>query len=134
MSIAKDGGKAVKPANFPKDMPLYPKATYSSYTVSQDAGSSYGADTSDSQEVVMAWFKTEVLKAGWTIDAEVSGHMLSLSKGDLLGSVNCEPLGGQNRISFSEIPKSMMSQEDLDALQGSKDLLKQMYPDGQPAN
>lgn len=126
ISTAENGGKAVKPANFPKDMPLYPKATYASYTVSKEAGSSYGADTSDSQETVMAWFKTEVVKAGWTIDVEVPGHMLSLSKGDLIGSVSCEPLSGQNRISFSEVPKSVYSQEDLDAIQGSKDLLKEM--------
>lgn len=125
ISLAQNGGKAVKPANFPKDMPLYPKADYQSYTVTQGEGSSYAADTTDTPAIVQAWFKEQLPKAGWTIDT-LNGNLLSVSNQNSTGMVNVIEFSGKYRITFSVVPKSALSAEDQAILDEQKELLKKM--------
>jgi len=128
LSTAENGGKAVKPANFPKDIPLYPKATYDAYTTSATDGSGYGATTADSKETVVNWFKTALPKNGWTADA-INPELISFKKGDQTGNVSVTLFDGQTRITFSVVPKSALPEGYDQILEEQKELLKDVQVD-----
>lgn len=124
LSVAENGSSAKKPANFPKNIPVYPKATYSSFTTG-DEGSSYGASTADSVETVVNWFKTELPKNGWKADA-MNANLISISQGDQVGNINVSSLEGKSQITFSVVPKSALPEGYDQTLEEQKSLLKDM--------
>jgi hypothetical protein len=63
------GEKVTIPSSFPKDVPLYPKATPTSLDVtagSTDAGVLLVSD--DKRKDVQDWYAKEAVSAGWTVD------------------------------------------------------------------
>ncbi|MFA6492953.1 MAG: hypothetical protein WCV58_02380 [Patescibacteria group bacterium] len=121
MSVG-ENGTAVKPANFPKNIPVYPDATYDSFTTGPD-GSSYGANTADSAEKITAWFNEQLPKNGWTVQI-MNPNLISISAGDQVGNINVSTIEGKNKITFSVVPKSSLPENYDQIIEEQKDLLE----------
>ncbi len=73
-----DIGTGKVPDNFPKDFPLYPGAKVTSALSGAQSGKNNGfwltLSTPDSVDKVTAFYKTELAKNGWTIDATYTAN------------------------------------------------------------
>lgn len=99
------------PSNFPKDIPFYAKVNVTSViTANDDFG--YTATSNDAVATIIAWYKSELVKDGWTIDIELPTG-LNISKGDLSGGVNVLQ-GTPTNISFSTMKKTAIPYTDAD--------------------
>jgi hypothetical protein len=64
------GADVKLPDDFPKELPVYPDAKIVAAAVDRsDAGnaSTYVLSVSDAPKVAVAWYETELKKAGWTV-------------------------------------------------------------------
>lgn len=98
------------PADFPKDIPFYAKVKVTSIvTANSDFG--YTATSNDVAAAILAWYKSELAKSGWTIDVETP-NSLNISKGDLSGGVSVIQTGSTSTISFSTMKKTAIPYTD----------------------
>lgn len=81
------------PDSFPKDFPLYKDAKVTSSLSGAAAGKNNGfwltMSTSDAASDVVAFYKTELAKKGWTIESTYTANEMTnqaVSKGDWKGS------------------------------------------------
>lgn len=117
------GDNVSKPKDFPSNIPLYPKATYSSFlTDNQMYG--YTATTSDKAETILAYFKGQVVKAGWKIDLETK-NSLNISNDTLAGGIVIAPNGDKNDINFSSFSKTDAVFTGTDGQQSYDDTIRQ---------
>lgn len=82
------------PDSFPKDFPLYKNAKVTSSLAGSQAGNSNGfwltLSTPDTKDAVLAFYKTELAKNGWSIDSTFTANDMttqSVKKGTMKGTV-----------------------------------------------
>lgn len=90
-----DIGSNSVPDTFPKDFPLYPGAKVTSSLSGAQAGKSNGfwltMTTPDTSEQVIAFYKTELEKNGWSVDSVFNANGMNtqgISKGTWKGSLS----------------------------------------------
>lgn len=90
-----DIGTNEVPDTFPKDFPLYPGAKVTSSLSGEQSGKSNGfwltMTSQDSADKVLAFYKTELAKNGWTIESTFTANDMTnqtVKKGTWSGSLS----------------------------------------------
>lgn len=88
-------GTGELPDTFPKEFPLYPGYTVTSSLSGDASGKSNGfwltLSTQDSSEKVVSFYKTELVKNGWTIESTFTANDMTtqaVSRGTWKGSLS----------------------------------------------
>lgn len=116
------GEKVTKPNDFPKNIPIYPNMTYNSFANSVETGTGYSGITQDSPATVLAWFKPELTKNNWKLEAETA-DLLSISAPDTVGSISVDDNGkGGFLLAFSTVSSA---NADYELTKAQQEMLKQ---------
>ncbi len=101
--FAQGASQARLPADFPKDVPLYPGATVKS--AGQTAKEMVILETPDTKEKPLAFYKTELPKNGWKLEKAFSGSPDALqgAKGNRMISMAVLAHGGKNGRTLIQI-------------------------------
>jgi hypothetical protein len=94
------------PEAFPKDVPLYPKATITA--ASTEGRMTLSLKTSDSSQKAEAFYKENLVKNGWSQPTTITvpmGNALRSTKDNRAVSVLCSGGGGYTMISISVTDK-----------------------------
>lgn len=90
-----DIGSNTVPETFPKDFPLYPGVKVTSSLSGEQAGKSNGfwltMSSEDSADKVLAYYKTELGKNGWTVESTFTANEMTsqtVKKGTWSGSLS----------------------------------------------
>lgn len=76
------------PENMPADMPVYQPSTILSSTNREGGGFLLDLNTTDSEEEVINWYKSELENTGWQLsEARALSGMLNVKKDGFSGSV-----------------------------------------------
>lgn len=112
----KVGDNLKLPANFPKNIPVYPGAPIT--TINFDGKSEKGGltqETRDDMVKVAEWYKTEAIKLGWTVEISSADSITFKNKQNLLGHLGLTADSGKTDIEFATYSK-----EDFDMGNGNK--------------
>ena len=101
--VAQLGGNVTLPANFPKDLPLYPDAVPFAAMETGGGTTILSLDSDKQAPEVYAFYKEKLPASGWTIESELNvggQRVLTAIKGDRKAVVQIESTEKGTRIAF----------------------------------
>jgi hypothetical protein len=103
------GGRVALPADFPRDVPIYPDARPTAAISARGRGTMTTFESGDPPEKVYAFYREQLLAAGWRIDTEANlggQYMLGLIKDGQQASISITGSDAGARIAVTADPNS----------------------------